>query len=56
MPYVTDGNRSLSNSVHPDQQTLRKQRTQQAEEVSGVTGSCVGIKAYDGLLVVEVNG
>ena len=56
MPYVADGNRSLSDSVHPDQQTFGKQRTQQAEEVSRVAGSCVGIKARDGLLMVEVNG
>ena len=56
MPYVTDGNCSLSNSVHPDQQTVGKQRARQAEEVSGVMGSFVGIKACDGLLMVEVNG
>lgn len=34
MPYVTDGNCSLSNRVHPDEQTFSKQRAQQAEEVS----------------------
>lgn len=56
MPYVADGNCSLSNSVHPDQQTFRKQWTQQAEEVSRVTGSFLVIKACDGLLMVEVNG
>lgn len=50
MPYVADGNCSLSNSVYPDQQTFRKQWAQQAEEVSGVTGSS------GGLLRVEVNG
>ncbi|XP_068275307.1 protein PHTF1 isoform X1 [Nyctibius grandis] len=46
----------MQDSVHPDQQTFGKQQPQQAEEVSGVTGSFVGIRAYDGLLMVEVNG
>lgn len=56
MPYVTDGNCSLPNSVHPDEQNIRKQWPQQEEEVREVMGLFVGMGAYGELLMVEVSG